>query len=341
MRVCYHARMPKPKTFQRRLKSQAQILSAFVSAFGKTLITHKPEISDHERLAGIEEGAMRIWAQNVSLYFDDEVFLKLKDFVADLKVEDPATPFIPELKDSYVINIREGQIRLSAASLEALLARYVLPAAGSPLKDARLSISGDRMILRAKVRKFGIDVPITLESQVSVGPEGMIELLPQRLAVSEVGIGGMIKLFNLELDRLLDMPADGPLQVSGNQITIDPAGIFPSPRAIGRPTGVRIERGELVLVYSSPEPMEAAPLIDSHAPNYMLCMGHDLLVGKMMMHDAHFQIVNQEPASHLDFSLDHYRSQLAAGSSALQAGDQLLVRLPNLGGSKRSATGPI
>lgn len=333
--------MPKPKAFQRRLKSQAQILSAFVSAFGRTLITHKPATLDYERLAGIEEGAMRIWAHNVSLYFDDEVVLKLRDFVADLQVQDPTTPFIPELKDSYVIAIRQGQIRLSAASLEALLGRYVLPAAGAPLKDARLSISGDRMILRAKVRKFGFDVPITMESEVSVGPEGMIELLPQRLAVSEVGIGGMIKLFNLELDRLLEMPDDGPLRVTGNQITIDPAGIFPSPRAIGRPTAVWIERGELVLAYSGPDPMAAAPLIDPHAPNYMLCMGHDLLVGKMMMHDAHFQIVNQEPASHLDFSLDHYRSQLASGSSSLHAGDQLLVRLPNLGPSKRTGTGPI
>ncbi|MNY31767.1 hypothetical protein D3C86_1659420 [compost metagenome] len=180
-----------------------------------------------------------------------------------------------------------------------------------------------------------------MESEVSVGPEGMIELLPQRLAVSEVGIGGMIKLFNLELDRLLEMPPDAPLRVSGNQITIDPAGIFPSPKAIGRPTAVRIERGELVLAYTDPTPAEAAPLLDPQAPNYMVCMGHDLLVGKMMMHDAHFQIVNQEPASHLDFSLDHYRSQLAAGSSSLHAGDQLLVRLPNLGPAKRGGTGPI
>ncbi|MNL79476.1 hypothetical protein D3C87_2060900 [compost metagenome] len=51
--------------------------------------------------------------------------------------------------------------------------------------------------------------------------------------------------------------------------------------------------------------------------------------------------MNQEPASHLDFSLDHYRSQLAAGSSSLHAGDQLLVRLPNLGASTRGGTGPI
>jgi hypothetical protein len=312
-----------------------------MSAFRRTLITHKPAASDHERLAEIEEGSMRIWAHNVSLYFDDDVVLRLKGFVADLQVLDPTTPFIPELKDSYVINIREGQIRLSAASLEALMGRYMLPAAGSPLKDARLSISGERMILRAKVRKFGLDVPITMESEVSVGPEGMIELLPQRLAVSEVGIGGVIRLFNLDLDRLLELPPDAPLRVSGNQITIDPAGIFPSPKASGRPTAVRIERGELVLAYTSPSPAEGAPLLDPHAPNYMVCMGHDLLVGKMMMHDAHFQIVNQDPASHLDFSLDHYRSQLAAGSSSLHAGDQLLVRLPNLKPATRGGTGPL
>lgn len=328
------------KSFPRRIKTQAQILSAFVQAFGRTLITQKRTSAEVQALAEIAPGSMRVWAENARLFFDDAVVLKLRGFVADLQVKDPDRPLIPELKDSYVFAIRQGQIRLSAASLEALLNRYVLPAAGHPLKEARLAISGDRLVLRGKVHKMGLDLPITLESEVSVGPGGLMELLPHRIALSEVGIGGMIRLFKLELESLMDLPSEGAFRVEGNRITVDPAEIFPSPKAIGRPSAVTLERNELVLSYASEQAIEPAPLIDPEAPNYMLCLGHDLLVGKMMMHDAYFQIINQEPASQVDFSLEHYREQLAAGNSSLHSGDQLVVRLPGLDATRR-ATGPL
>lgn len=328
------------KSFPRRIKTQAQILSAFVQAFGRTLITQKRTTPQEQALAEIAPGAMRVWAQNARLFFDDAVVLKLRDFVADMQVKDPDRPLIPELKDSYVFAIRQGQIRLSAPSLEALLNRYVLPAAGHPLMDARLSITGDRLVLRGKIHKMGLTLPITLESEVSVGPGGLMELLPHRIALSEVGIGGMIKLFNLDLESLMDLPHDGAFRVRGNQITVDPAEIFPSPKAIGRPTAIALERNELVLTYTPEAPIDPPPLIAPEAPNYMLCLGHDLLIGKMMMHDAYFQIVNQDQANHLDFSLEHYREQLAAGNSSLHSGDQLLVRLPNLDPARR-ATGPL
>lgn len=328
------------KSFPRRIKTQAQILSAFVQAFGRTLITQKRATAEEQALAEIAPGAMRVWAQNARLFFDDAVVLKLRDFVADLQVKDPDRPLIPELKDSYVFAIRQGQIRLSAPSLEALLNRYVLPAAGHPLREARLSIVGDRLVLRGKVHKMGFDLPITLESEVSVGPGGFMELLPHRIAVSEVGIGGMIKLFKLDLEGLMDLPHEGPFRVRGNQITIDPAEIFPAPKAVGRPTAVALERNELVLTYTPETPIDPPPLIAPDAANYMLCLGHDLLVGKMMMHDAYFQIINQDPANFLDFSVERYREQLAAGNSSLHSGDQLLVRLPNLAPARRP-TGPL
>ncbi|HEY9855731.1 MAG TPA: hypothetical protein V6D05_08350 [Stenomitos sp.] len=328
------------KSFPRRIKTQAQILSAFVQAFGRTLITQKRATPEEQALSEIAPGSMRVWAQNARLFFDDAVVLKLRDFVADLQVKDPEAPLIPELKDSYVFAIRQGQIRISAASMEALLNRYVLPAAGNPIKDARLAISGDRVVLRGKVHKMGLDLPITLESEVSIGAGGLMELLPHRIALSEVGIGGMIKLFKLELESLMELPSDGAFRVQGNQITVDPAEIFPSPKAIGRPSAIGLERNELVLTYTPEESIEPAPLIDPDAPNYMLCLGHDLLVGKMMMHDAYFQIINQEPANFVDFSLEHYREQLAAGNSSLHSGDQLVVRLPSLEATRRS-TGPL
>lgn len=336
--LCYNAQVAK---FQlpRKLKTQAEIISAFASAFGKTLITHAKPSPEAACLASIAQGSTRVWAQNVSFHLDDGVVLKLRDFVADLQVKDPEHPLVPEKRDTYFFVIRSGRIRLGASTVETLVNRYLLPAVGNPIKEARLTISGDRLILRGKVHKMGLDLPITLENLVGVTPDGMIELAPQRIAVSEVGLGGVLKFFKLELDNLMELPPNGPLQIHGDRMIIDPGGIFPSPKAVGLPSSVMIDRGELVLGYGETDPASVPPLLDHDAPNYLLCVGHHMLIGKMMMHDAYLQIINSEPSSHLDFSLERYRDQLAAGNSSLHAGDQLLVRLPNL--NRSNSTGPL
>lgn len=334
--LCYNAVVPTFRSIPRKLKSQAEILSAFASAFGQTLISH-PKPSPES--AAIAPGSTRVWAQNVSFHLAEGIVLKLKDFVADLQVKDPERPLIPEMKDSYFFVIRSGRIRLSAISLEAMINTYLLPSVGHPLKEARLTLSGDRLILRGKVHKMGFDLPITLESLVGITPEGMLELQVERIALSEVGLGGMFKFFKLELENLMELPPTGPLQVRGDCMIIDPGGIFPSPKAVGLPSSAMIERGELVLGYGMTDPSTIPPLLDPKAANYLLCVGHHLLIGKMMMHDAYLQIINHEPSSHLDFSLDRYRDQLAAGNSSLHHGDQLLVRLPNL--YRSNSTGPL
>lgn len=321
-----------PASLQQRLRDVKINIAAgraFFAAFKGKLTEQHPGPTTAE-LRALPPGAMRIWARRVHLYLEPDLMLKLDGFVADLQALDTTLPLMPDQRHTYTFAILEGEIRVPAASLEVMLNRFVLPEVGHPLKEVRIAFQNDRMIMRAKIHRLGMDLPITVESQLSVGPEGMIELLPERLAVSEVGVGGMFRFLRLDLEHLVDLRDGGPFRIKGNQISVDPAAIFPAPKASGRPGSVRVERGELVLVYPSEHPEPPPMLIDPQAPNYLLCAGHDLLIGKMLISDAYFQIVNQEPAPHLDFSLEHYREQLAAGQSSLGSGDRMLVRLPNL-----------
>ena len=124
---------------------------------------------------------------------------------------------------------------------------------------------------------------------------------------------------------------DGPVRTVGNRMCIDPEHIFPKPRSQGRPAALTLEPGFLVLDYATEEPIGPPPLVENEQSAYLFCLGHALLVGKMYMQDAVFQVVPRNPdAAHLDFSLHDYRKQLAAGESTMKAHGELVVRLPNL-----------
>lgn len=333
--------MPKPIRipFQRK----ARELSAFAKAFYQTLFSGHPPSPAEKELASLPEGRSRIWARNLHLYYDDAVVLKIRDMVADMRVHDAGYPLMPDRKDSYSIVIHQGSIRLPAASLEALLNRHVLYKSDLPLHDARISISGDRLILHAKLRwRLNLPVPIALECLLMPVEDGHIVLHVERIQAGEFGLGGLLGFLNMNLETLLPTSSGGVagMTVSGNRLYIDPIAALPQPRSEGRPTSVHLERGELVLTYEPDDELDPPPpLIDPQAPCYVLGVGHDLLIGKMLMKDAYYQVVSHDGATHLDFALEGYRRQLAAGNSTLSNDGAVLVRLPNL--DPRIGTGPL
>ncbi len=333
--------MPKPIRipFQRK----ARELSAFAKAFYQTLFTGHPPSPAEKELQSLPEGRSRIWARNLHLYYDDAVVLKIRDLVADMRVHDSGYPLMPDRKDAYSIVIHQGTIRLPAASLEALLNRHVLHKSDLPLYDARVSISGDRLTLHAKLRwKLNLPLPIALDCLLLPIEDGRIVLEVERIRAAEIGLGGLMGFLNMNLEALLPSSGMGAagLTVRDNRLCIDPIATLPEPRSEGRPKEARLERGELVLIYMPDETLDAPPpLIDSQAPCYVLGVGHDLLIGKMLMKDAYYQVVSRDGATHLDFALEGYREQLAAGNSTLSNDGAVLVRLPNL--NPRLGTGPL
>jgi hypothetical protein len=332
-----------PKPIRIPLQRKARELSAFAKAFYQTLFLGHPPSPAEKELASLPEGRSRIWAKNLHLYYDDGVVLKIRDMVADMRVHDSGYPLMPDRKDSYSIVIHQGVIRLPAASLEALLNRHVLHKSDLPLYDARVSFSGDRLFLHAKLRwRLNLPIPIVLECQLLPIEDGRIVLHVERLRAAEIGLGGLLGLLNMNLETLMPSSGEGAagMTVRDNRIYIDSIAILPEPRSEGRPTEVRLERGELVLMYDPDHELDPPPpLIDPQAPCYVLGVGHDLLIGKMLMKDAYYQVVSRDGTTHLDFALEGYRQQLAAGNSTLSNDGAVLVRLPNL--VPRIGTGPL
>lgn len=321
---------------------KAKVLSAFLGAFGKTIVSGGgPGIRwrpVREQLKRLSAGHMRFWARNLHLYLEEDLQLVIHSVEADLAVHDPEVPIIPERKDSYDFRVIAGHIAMSEETLSRILTRYVL--AKGPLEDAELSLPGDRLVLQARVRKGAFRVPIRLEAVPAIDARGMIALTPLRIAIGNLGVGGVMQLLRVDLASLIELPAGSPLEIRGNTVLLDPEGIIPEPRTLGSPTEVALAPGWLHLYYHPGTEADPPPLLEGGAANYLYCIGHDLLIGKMLLGDACFQVVNKEPADHLDFSLERYRLQLSQGESSLKPGGEVLARIPNLDGLSSSLTTP-
>jgi hypothetical protein len=330
-----------PKPIRIPLQRKARELSAFAKAFYQTLFTGHPPSPAEKELASLPEGRSRIWARNLHLYYDDAVVLKIRELVADMRVHDVGYPLMPDRKSTYSIVIHRGEIRLSAESLEVLLNRHVLHKSDLPLYDARITLTDEHLLLHAKLRwKLNIPLPVVLECRLLPVEDGRVVLLVEHLRAAEIGLGGLMGFLRLDLEGLFPTSASAGMSIRDNRIFIDTLAALPEPRAEGRPVAARLDRGDLVLSYEPEEPLDPPPpLIDSTAPCYILGVGHDLLIGKMLMKDAYYQVVSRDGAMHLDFALEGYRAQLAAGNSTLSNDGAVLVRLPNL--DPRLSTGPL
>jgi hypothetical protein len=85
------------------------------------------------------------------------------------------------------------------------------------------------------------------------------------------------------------------------------------------------------MTYNNGAPLHPPTLPAPDSSAYIALVGHDLLVGKIMMQDVCLQMVPLDPNAHwIEFALPDYRAQLAAGESSLHFGDELLYRIPAL-----------
>ena len=95
--------------------------------------------------------------------------------------------------------------------------------------------------------------------------------------------------------------------------------LFPPPLIFARLTAARIEGDSLVEVLGHAHPLAVPP---QPARNYILFLGGRMHFGKVTMDDVDLELIDNHPADNLDFSLDRYLDQIAAGYARMR---------PNLG----------
>jgi hypothetical protein len=263
--------------------------------------------------------------QNVNFHLGGDAVLEVRRLQGVLVPTQPGSP--PSFDDlkSYTLRIDRGEVAMHPGSLSAVLNEWVFNDDAAPISDVTVSIENGQLKQKGTLHK-GVAVPFTILAEVMATSDGRIRLHPTSIKAVGVPASGLMKIFSLELDNLIESNRARGFEIEGNDVLLLPDRLIPEPRFTGRLTSIRIEGDRIVEVFGT-RPAHGS---DQVARNYMYYRGGVLKFGKLTMNDTDLRLVDADPRDPFEFSPAQYAKQLAAGYSKSLPNGGLRTFMPDL-----------
>jgi hypothetical protein len=271
-------------------------------------------------------GATRVEMKNVDFHSNDDFVLRIRGLRGAFLRRNPSVPVVFDDKRSFVLRIDSGTVGIRIDNLAELMNNYVFAYPKAPLKKIEISTKGNQIKLSARMHKV-IDVPVRIVGTLSPTPEGKIRLHPESIKAAGLPVKGFMHLFGLDLSEVMKANEDRGVKIDGDDIIMDQERMIPPPAIRGRITAIRVENNEVVQDFGGGSKLGAAK--GSNHSNYMYYRGGMLRFGKLTMNNADLKIIDADPGNPFDFSIDHYNTQLVAGTSKNTPNFGLVVYMPD------------
>ena len=281
--------------------------------------------------------------RHVDFHIDSGIVLHIARLRGSLSPTVAGTPPTFDDKKSFTLVMHSAEIAIDTASLAVLLNRHIFGYPGAPLRKLRLHTEGDQLVQSGLMHK-GVNMPFRIRATVSLMPDGRIRLHPTSVRLMGVGVTNIMDFLGVELASVIKLREGRGASIDGNDFILDPEAILPPPQIRGRLTRIAVGEGQIEQTFGARPGQDTSPLREPTArtPNYMYFRNGTLRFGKLTMVNADLLIVDDDPASTFDFSLDRYNEQLVAGYSKSTPALGLVVHMPDLGTlgqRRRAATG--
>ena len=273
---------------------------------------------------------VHIQMKNVRLHVSPGVTLDVSHIRGLMISRTAGMPPVFDDQRSYVLQLESASISMSMESLQALMNNHVFAYEGSPLKAIKVTAEGDGLKMSGTLHK-GVDVPFSTRVRVRASPDGRLELQSQSVKALGIPSKGLLDLFGLKLDDLVNLKNRRGIEINGNDIVIAPGEVLPPPEIRGRLAKVTMDHGRLIEVFDdgSAGRQKALVLPSPSARNYIYFGGGDIRFGKLTMHAADLQLIDADPKDVFDFDPAKYNDQLVAGYSKNTASGGLKTYMPD------------
>jgi hypothetical protein len=140
-----------------------------------------------------------------------------------------------------------------------------------------------------------------------------------------VPVKGLMGLFGIDLGSLIKEGKVPGVQAQGDDLLLDLEQILPPPHIEGKVVSVRIEGEKIIQIFGG---LDAKPAKNIRAGNYMAYKNNRLRFNKLLMNDVDLILIDMNPSDPLDFYLEHYKEQLAAGytKTTLDSGLRVYIK---------------
>jgi hypothetical protein len=269
------------------------------------------------------DAAVRAQMRNVRYRFSDNIAVQISSLNGALvPTGDNEFPIFDD-KNSFRIRIDAAEISISPTSLANLLNTYVFAGPNSPLARISVNIVNGQLKMNGRLHDKG-DIPFEAQGVLSPTPDGRVRLHSEKIKALHVPVTGLMDYFGVAIADLIKSGKVPGVQAEGNDLILDLEQILPAPHIDGRVTAVRIENNSIIQTFGG---TGAAPAAKLRNANYMSYRGNRLRFGRLTMDDADIVLYDMDPADPMDFFLDHYREQVAAGYTKISTNFQLRVFL--------------
>jgi hypothetical protein len=289
------------------------------------------------RPAAAEEatGAVRLQVQNGLFHVMNDVMLTVPRLDAWM-IPRPGETVSLDSKNSFIVQINSGETYLKARDLTALLNEYLLPHAGTSIKNITVTFVGNQIAVKGDLQKL-VEIPFEGKGVVSVADDSDIRVHFTDLTAAGVLGKGFLDFFGVKLSTVAQPEKQSRFHMEGDDIILPITALFPPPRIAGKLTAVSIDGDGLVQVFGPPN--ATIPKPPTAAPNFIYFRGGRMKFGKLTMDDVDLQLVDKDPSNAFDFSLDHYAEQLDAGYSRSLPNLGLVVYMPDYSTVAKSGRG--
>ena len=272
---------------------------------------------------GEKDKDVAVQMRHVDFHVDSTIVLRIDYLRGELQPTSPEhSPYFDE-KTSFRLNVDSARIAVAPQTLGDLLNRYTFSYPGSPLKHLELSVEKGQLKQQGTMR----GISFTLLGDLTLIPTGELRLHPTSVKAVGIGVGGLMKFFGLNLEKLVKLRGVRGVRIEKDDFYLDPAALLPPPLVKGRVNAVQVTDTAITLIFHPPDSAKVTGLSvpDVKAANYMYYRGNILRFGKLTMHDTDLLIEDAEPGDPFDFFLDQYKAQLVAGYSRTRPDDGLTV----------------
>lgn len=270
------------------------------------------------------DGAVRAQMRNVKYRFTDKVAVQINSLNGALvPVGTNEFPVLDD-KNSFKIRIDTAEIAISPWDLANLLNSYVFARPGSPLSGISVATTTNGQLkVKGKLHDKG-DIPFETQGVLTPTQDGRLRLHSDKIKALHVPVKGLMDAFGVQMDDLIKSGKVPGVQAEENDLILDLEQILPPPHIEGKVTAVRVEHNSIIQTFGGTDAKPAPKLQNA---NYMSYQGNRLRFGKLTMDDADVILYDMNPADPMDFFLDHYKEQLAAGYTKITTNFQVHVFL--------------
>lgn len=257
---------------------------------------------------------------NVQFHFTDTAFARIDTLSGELMPTGKYEMPVFDDKRSFEVRVRDARIAITPKALAEIMNKFVFAKPDAPLKEVTVSIENDKLAIRGKLNGERM-IPFQTVGRLGATPDGRISVHTVKMKALHVPVKGMMDLFGIDLEKVLNTSKIEGLEVDKDDLLMDLGKLLPPPHMIGKVTAARLENGTIVTIIGNPGKAATASAslpTAQEKTNYMAFKGNRVRFGKLLMEDCDLTILDIDPGGPLDWNQDKYKEQLVAGYSKLE-----------------------